>query len=173
MKTLIAIDPGASGAIAVRDRDGGVFTYNMPDTIKDVWDELSCLNNSLHLYAIIEDAGYHIQGNNASASCKFARHCGALEMALTGLSIPWEAVRPQKWMKHYGALPKEKKDRKNKIKELMQRRYPNIKVTLANADALAILTFAIETPSIGGTRRSRTNAVTRNQTLHNAERQTI
>lgn len=155
MKTLIAIDPGASGAIAVRDDQGRVFADDMPESPKDIWDHLWGLdfrnpfNSSapVDVLAIIEDAGYHVAGNNATASCKFARHCGALEMALTGLSIPWEAVRPQKWMKHFGAMPKEKSDRKLRIKELMQRKYPNIKVTLANADALALLTWAIERES--------------------------
>lgn len=158
MKVQIAIDPGASGAIAVRDEDGRVFVDDMPETLRDVWEHIATLIPKKEVvsgtliyegrahdpHCIIEDAGYHVAGNNATASCKFARHCGSLEMALTGLCIPWETVRPQKWMKHYGALPKEKADRKRRIKELMQRKYPNVKVTLANADALAILTWAIE-----------------------------
>ena len=149
-RVLIVIDPGINGAIAVRDEAGRVFVESMPETMRDIWEYFNfvaygrVLLESERASAFIEDAGYHVRGNNASASCKFARHCGALEMALTAAVIPWEAVRPQKWMKHFGTLPKDKKARKNRIKELMQRRYPNIRVTLANADALAILTWAIE-----------------------------
>lgn len=143
MRVLIAIDPGASGSIAVRDADGRVFADSMPDTLRDIWDYFFNIVSAEPKHCYLEDAGYHIRGNNASASCKFARHCGALEMAVTAKGIPWESVRPQKWMKHFGTLPKDKRERKNKIKELMQRLYPNIKVTLTNADALALLTWAI------------------------------
>lgn len=150
MRVFIAIDPGASGAIAVRDSDGRVFVDNMPDTLRDISDHIDSLvevtsfkeRQNCHVY--LEDVGYHVIGNNASASAKFARHVGSIEGILTAFVFPWQAVRPQAWMKHFGTLPKDKKDRKNRIKELMQRRYPHIKVTLANADALAILTWVIE-----------------------------
>lgn len=152
MRVLIAIDPGASGAIAVRDGEGRVYVDAMPDTLADIANELvdiraSATNHETlhaHIHCYIEDAGYHVAGNNASASCKFARHCGALDMALVCMQIPFESVRPQSWMKHFGTLPKDKKARKNRIKELMQRRYPNLKVTLTSSDALALLTWAIE-----------------------------
>ena len=147
MKVLVAIDPGASGAIAVRDSQGRVFVDAMPDTLWDIYETINLYRVGLPsrdlVSVVIEDAGYHVQGNNASASCKFARHCGHLEMALTAARFSWEAILPQKWMKSFGTLPKEKKDRKNAIKEKMQRLYPQIKVTLANADALALLTWAI------------------------------
>jgi hypothetical protein len=47
-------------------------------------------------------------------------------------------------MKKLGAFPKDKKARKNAIKQMMQTRYPNIKVTLVNADALGILTTEVD-----------------------------
>lgn len=159
MRVLIAIDPGASGAIAVRDENGRVYADTMPDTLRDIWEHLGeqiptkeVVDGRL-IYegrahdplCIIEDVGYHVQGNNASASCKFARHVGHLEMALTGLCIPWQSVRPQKWMQRFGTLPKDKKARKNRIKEIVQRYFPSLKVTLTNADALGMMIFAIET----------------------------
>lgn len=144
MRTLIAIDPGQSGAIAMRDSDGTISAVSMPETLGDMWDHFFLIVTASEKHVYIEDVGYHVMGNNASASCKFARHVGHLEGLITARGFPWEAVRPQKWMKHFGTLPKDKKARKNRIKELVQRRYPHIKVTLANADALAILTWAIE-----------------------------
>ena len=142
----IAIDPGASGGIAVvSDRDGRPVVMKMPDTPKDIYDALRGLA-TLHtsVRAIVEKVGMHRQGNNASASCKFARHCGHIEMALIALGIPFEEPTPQKWMKSLGVMPKDKTDRKNHIKDLMQRKYPNIKVTLWSADALGILTYQLE-----------------------------
>ncbi len=146
---LIAIDPGASGGIAC-SRDGGVpVVFKMPDTPKDIHEVLGGLtalhvNHGLRIYAIVEKVGMHRQGNNASASCKFARHCGHIEMALIALGIPFEEVTPQKWMKSLGVMPKEKQARKNHIKDIVQRRYPSIKATLWNADALGILIHQLE-----------------------------
>lgn len=151
MQVLIAIDPGKKGGIAVRDAKGRVYADDMPDTLADLWSEINALNllpneigSQETMCAYIEDVGYHVAGNNASASATFARHVGHIEMALTAARISWQSVRPQKWMKSLGALPKEKADRKRKIKELMQRRYPFVKVTLQNADALAMLTWLID-----------------------------
>lgn len=141
----IAIDPGASGGIVAAGDDGRPVALKMPDTPKDIYDLLYGL--AIHhsaVRAIVEKVGMHRQGNNASASCKFARHCGHIEMALIALGIPFEEPTPQKWMKSLGVMPKDKTERKNRIKDLMQRKYPNIKVTLWNADALGILTYTLE-----------------------------
>lgn len=150
MKYLIAVDPGATGAIAFRDDNGRIAVDSMPETLRDIWDYFDSWYKGTFPKAfenasgVLEDAGYHVQGNNASASAKFARHCGSLEMALTASGLPWESVRPQKWMKIFGGLPKDRMERKRRIKELVQRLYPHIKVTLQNADALGILTWAIK-----------------------------
>lgn len=147
---LIAIDPGASGGIAVYNYDNKyTAVLKMPDTPKDIYEVLRGIRNittvigEIQCRAIVEKVGFHVQGNNASSSCKFARHCGQLEMALIAAGIPFEEVTPQKWMKPM-TLPKDKTARKNAIKDAMQRRYPDIKVTLWNADALGILTWALD-----------------------------
>lgn len=141
----IAIDPGASGGIAATGDDGRPVTMKMPETPKDIHDLIYGLAiHHAEVRAIVEKVGMHRQGNNASASCKFARHCGHIEMALIALGIPFEEPTPQKWMKSLGVMPKDKKDRKNHIKDLMQRKYPSIKVALWNADALGILTYQLE-----------------------------
>ena len=140
MKVVAAIDPGARGAIAFRDDRGRVGVDKMPETLLDLAFYLDglCVD-----FVIVEDVGYHIAGNNASASCKFARACGAIEGILVGRGIPFRSVRPQQWQRGY-TLPRDKSDRKRKIKEIMQRRYPSSNVTLDTADALAILTWFIE-----------------------------
>lgn len=137
---IIAIDPGISGAIAFLDDDGRVGVDSMPPTLRDIAEHLISLGPSV---AYLEDVGRHVQGNNAQASATFARHCGALEMALVCLRIPFQSIAPRKWQKAY-TLPKDKADKKRAIRDLMQRRYPDIKVTLVNADALAILTAATD-----------------------------
>ena len=41
-------------------------------------------------------------------------------------------------MKHFGTMPKDKKDRKNHLKHLAQQRFPSVKITLATADAILL-----------------------------------
>lgn len=139
----IAIDPGANGGIAV-EFCGLVECWKMPETIGDIWDLFLSQFAGAETECIIEAAGMHVAGNNASASCKFARHCGHLEMALIAAGIPFKSIHPTKWMKHLGQMPKNKAERKRYIKDLMQRRYPAIDVTRWNADALGILTYMLE-----------------------------
>lgn len=154
MKRIIAVDPGANGAIVVASIDDAgvqmISIYNMPDTDKDLWDVVSSLSSGLDfskdsLFAYIERVGGYMPGNSGPASVKFADHCGALRMAFIAAEIPLIRILPHTWMKSVmGALPKDKKARKNLIKAEMQRRYPHIKVTLNNADALGILTYALQ-----------------------------
>lgn len=141
MRPVICVDPGASGAIAWRDEDGVVYSENMPETFPEIADFFRELKVGLdNPRCVVEKVGGYMPGNSGPAAAKFARHVGQIEMALYCMGISTEQVPPQTWMKKLGALPKDKKDRKNKIKEMMAARYPHLRVTLKNADALGILT---------------------------------
>lgn len=146
MKGMMTIDPGANGGIAYHDWDAGVIAaVKMPDGMTEVFDTLRriVVENKIS-GCVMEKVGQHVMGNNASASAKFARHCGQLEASLYALTIPTIQVTPQKWMKAvFGTtLPRDKQARKNAIKDEMARRYPHIKVTLALADALGLMVYA-------------------------------
>ena len=137
----IAIDPGMNGGFAIEDWDE-VQVIKMPDTYPGILDTLHKLSmDMIRPCVVIEDVGYHVAGNNASASCKFARHVGHLEMALYAANMPAQRVRPVDWQRMF-TLPKDKSERKRKMKELMAAQYPYLKVTDWNADALGILTWA-------------------------------
>ena len=145
MEGMIAIDPGMNGAIAWKDQDGIVRTTNMPDTHPEIADFLREIYlNLTKTSCVIEKVGGYQPGNSGPAAAKFARHCGNLEAILYCLGISTIQIPPQVWMKKLGALPKDKKDRKKKIQEIMASRYPHLKVTLKNADALGILTTCFE-----------------------------
>lgn len=146
MKPLISIDPGASGGIAWIENDQ-IFCCKMPegmtsqaDFIKSITSAKGCKD----MTAIIERVGTYMPGNSGPAAVTFARHCGHLEAILYMCGISTEQVLPNKWMKSImGEVPKDKKERKNKIKELMARKYPHLKVTLSTSDALGILTWGL------------------------------
>ncbi len=144
MKNLIAIDPGASGGIAWANRDGIIDAAKMPEGMTAQADFIRRLWSMEYIRtAILEKVGTYRKGNSGPAAATFARHCGHLDAILYMLSISVMPVAPNVWMKSLGNFPKEKKDRKNAIKELMARTYPHLNVTLATADALGLLTWAI------------------------------
>lgn len=141
-KSLLAIDPGASGGFAWIDDEGVVNTCKMPEGMTAQIDKLREM--AVDGYdVIIENVGFHMPGNSATATAKFARHVGHLEAACYTLAMPVTYVAPQTWMKAIGTWPKEKRERKAAIKEAMARLYPHLTVTLKTADALGLLTFCL------------------------------
>lgn len=145
---VIAIDPGLSGGIAWFDVGvGKVDAIKMPATpmdlltfVRELWRE--------DVYCLMENVGGSRPGNAAKGARTFAVHQGHLEMALLATGISTQKVTPVKWMNHLvpgrtkGAENYSK--RKNQIKAAVQARYPHLKVTLATADALGILIYALE-----------------------------
>ena len=141
---MIAIDPGAAGGIAYTDEDGNVQAMPMPEGMTEQIEAIQMLRAAGHLKCIMENVGFHMPGNSATATAKFARHCGHLEAACYAFGISVEYVAPQKWMKALGTWSKDKRERKAQIKEGMARRYPHLSVTLKTADALGIYTWGIK-----------------------------
>lgn len=159
MAILMAIDPGAKGAIALTDERGWYYLYKMPDTEKGLWKVISAFKEEaeendppIAAFAFLEKVGFHVKGNNASASAKFATNVGLCRMALTAACIPYEMETPNTWMKALPiTLPKDKnlalrkKKRKQVIREYVERRYPTIegpaKITNDTADALGMLAY--------------------------------
>ena len=166
----ISIDPGGSGGIACKI-DGKIYAFKMPDTPKDIWGLILSLKSD-DTFCWVERVGGYMPGNSGPAAVAFARHCGHIDMALLAAGIRHDTVTSQKWMHwligkpNYPKLPeipkelskkdqnkmlkeqnkiraKRKQERKNKIKEKMQRLYPDLKVTLALADALGLLYYGI------------------------------
>lgn len=152
-RLTVAIDPGLSGGIAWtwsnEPEPLGVYARKMPDTPKDILDLLNTLEErSCGCECIMENVGGSRPGNAAKGSRTFAVHQGHLEMALLAAGIPVKKVTPAKWMNYL--VPDRTKGeanytkRKNQIKAAVQARFPHLKVTLATADALGILLYAMD-----------------------------
>lgn len=143
--SIMCIDPGASGGIAVWPFACLAEAHPMPESMTaqiDLIRSIAAANPGIE--AIIENVGFHRPGNSAVSTAKFARHVGHLEAALYCAGIPFIAVAPAKWMQALGSLPSDKKKRKNAIKECVARRFPHIAVTLKTSDALGMLVWAKE-----------------------------
>lgn len=156
MKTLIAIDPGQSGGIAydilhddMEDKPWHeVGVQSMPSTIMDIIDTLRIMHNNTGENVVYLEDVHTMPGQGVASSGRFMRHQGCLETAALCLGYKLVYVRPQVWQKHFTLLKKDKSEtgtsHKNRIKAFAQQRYPNVRITLATADALAILEYAKE-----------------------------
>lgn len=147
-KFVIGIDPGFVGGIAVLDEAYRVVEVtSMPETPMDILDVLRQYTGC-DAVAYLEDVGKGMPGQSSSATAKFARHNGHLEMALLALGISTVKVTPQKWEKTY-QLGKSsdytKGEWKNRLKARAQELFPNLgkKVTLKTCDALLIALYGL------------------------------
>ena len=149
MKCVIGIDPGYSGGIAYgfsTEKALWFKTEKMPEDLEclDVMFREMC-RGAAKKKVYIEKVGGYRPGNSAPSACKFSKHIGHIEAYAYSMAIDTTWVGPAKWMKAVcGQLPKDKQERKREIKRQMQEKYPEIKVTLWNADALGLMTYGLE-----------------------------
>lgn len=104
MKTLISIDPGASGGIAAMTSDGTMlFASKMPETPRDVFDLLQSAvagtPPALVKCYMEQVSGFAGEGQPGSAMFNFGRGVGQIEGMLIGMKVPHDFVTPQRWQK--------------------------------------------------------------------------
>lgn len=155
-KRIIAIDPGcASGAIAMADSalDGHtvIQVMNLPRDLSEFWKLISELVDraDVDTSLVIENVGPSRRGNAAYASYVFAKHRGHLELACVVLKIIPVWVAPRRWMHdlfadEYPTGDANKALRKEYIFTHMRQRWPDVPFTKRQADALGILTWALD-----------------------------
>lgn len=134
---FVGVDPGSSGAIAIIDEFGAyVADLKLKDqTPHDVWEWLDTRTaESSKLSAAIERV-HSMPKQGVSSSFKFGFSAGFLHGILVAAGIPFDEVTPQKWQKELKCLTHGEK---NVSKVAAQRRWPEVRITHANADALLI-----------------------------------
>tara|TARA_Y100000593_G_scaffold92335_1_gene183592 strand:- start:8443 stop:8997 length:555 start_codon:yes stop_codon:yes gene_type:complete len=140
----IGIDPGVSGGICcITGPD--MVAIKCPGTTSDMSEVVSVVSDiSKHsgykCYAIIESV-HSMPGQGVKSCFTFGKNYGEWLGILAANKVPYKQVTPQKWMKLFGVMPKDKKARKNHIKHLAQQRYPDSKITLATSDAILIAEY--------------------------------
>ena len=96
---------------------------------------------NLQKYACIEKV-HSFPGQGVRSVWTFAENFAYWKAIMATLKIPYIQVGPKMWQRYYStAIPKDKKDRKNYLKQLAQEKYPATKVTLYNADAILIAEY--------------------------------
>ena len=102
MKTIIGIDLGKHGAIAVSDMDG-VKTYPMP-MIKNqidytiLYEIIHRTSFSYQGFVVFERLGV-IFGTSKKTAFEMGYQSGAMEMICIALSMPYRMVSPKEWQK--------------------------------------------------------------------------
>ena len=155
--TIIGVDPGASGAIAVYI-NGKSVAHKTPvikigegedaeiDIVASIHAHLELLSmyNNGNPFCVIEKVGGR-HGDAAFKAFNFGKTFGIMLACLTACHIPFEQVHPKTWQKYYG-MKRDKGDSdtkwKNTLKAKAQDLYPAHTVTLWSADALLLMNYA-------------------------------
>ncbi|QHB40940.1 Holliday junction resolvase [Flavobacterium phage vB_FspS_tant8-1] len=148
--TIIAIDPGKSGGIAVFS-NGKTQAVQMPNSVDEFGKFIKyILETYENPICFIEKVQAFIN-DDQSPGKKFGinKMLANYEQTTTTLKlfgIDIVEVYPITWQSSLGLRIKGEKilktERKNRFKELAQRKFPEIKVNLKTSDALCILIFA-------------------------------
>ena len=170
MKVFIAIDPGVSGGIAVA-MFGATVCHAMPATQGDVLELIRDLKRAADVECALcecvleEVGGFAGKAQPGSAMFKFGEGYGFLKGVVQALGIKLVLVRPQVWQKSFnlGTASRcaSKSEWKNKLKAEAQRRFPQLPVTLATADALLILEWSLRTATSAARATGQTRTATR------------
>jgi hypothetical protein len=142
---LIAIDPGKSGALAFSPNGVDVVTHpsDRTDPLEALSDAIAGAEGPVVCY--VEEVNGFIKGNPTpgSAMFSFGRNFGFWLGLLCALRVRTILVKPQAWQKGLPGLQGRKgPERKRALKDEAVRRFPQVKVTLGNADALLLLDYA-------------------------------
>lgn len=145
MSTILAIDPGKGGAIALL-RNG------QPQWVEkwsDEWEMSSLVldvqNAFADVTAIIENV-HSMPGQGVVSMFSFGENYGIWRGILIAFGIPHERISPQKWQSFYGLSSIHKgADRKRILCQLAKERFPSMKPTLKTCDALLLGNYAAQT----------------------------
>ena len=154
MKAIIGIDPGASGGVSLVNNNGILANFAVcPDTPRKMHkiiklfntsdDDISHWLDASNIKCYIENV-WAFPTDMRSSAFKFGKNFGMWLGILAANNIDTVLVTPQVWQKHYGEFPKNKKDRKNKLKEIASN-LSGEKATLATADSILIAYYGYET----------------------------
>jgi len=146
---IIGIDPGANGALAFSDEKGPiVHKTNTTEPMDALEDARPYVHNpqgmpDFRAVAYVEEVGGYIgKPQPGSAMFKFGRQYGYWLGLLKAMGCRTILVKPQAWQKGIsGVQGKKGQDRKRALRDEAARRFPGIKVTLDNCDALLIMDY--------------------------------
>lgn len=150
-QTIIAIDPGSSGGIAVFTKSG-VQAVKMPKSVSEMNDYFIYIKNTYENVVVFIEKVQAFSSDDDSPGKKFAinKMLANYQQVLTVVKLcgfKFIEVYPISWQTSLGLKIKGKEEskteRKNRYKDFSQNIFPELKVTLQTSDALCIIQFAL------------------------------
>ena len=150
MIPVIAIDPGAGGALALiyQNNEGDMIAeaYKCPKTTKEMFNTYSYCMKAATLHnkecIVVIEKVWAFPTDARSRAFNFGVNYGKWLGIIASENVKPQMVTPKAWQKGYSPLSKEKKERKQEIKQIAEEMFPTVRVTLYNADALLIGAWA-------------------------------
>ena len=145
-KTIIAIDVGVSGAVAI-GRGGRMEVHKMPKTVNDIKHlfEMYADGETLAFVEHQQLRPHDLTSGRAFGLQKLLKNYNQVKGVLEIMGIPYVPILANTWQR--GLNCKKTKDyteRKRNNKKLAAQFFPERKITLQTADAVLILVFAME-----------------------------
>jgi crossover junction endodeoxyribonuclease RuvC len=143
MTTILGIDPGKSGALAVIHPERRAVKSYRFDSLSEQDIYSLILGYSLDGCRAFLEKVHAMPGQGVTSMFTFGTGYGFLRGVLTAIGIPFEDVPPQTWQKKLGLGGKydSKPDRKKAHRAHAQQLFPQLKITLDDADALLIAEY--------------------------------
>ena len=140
MIPVIAIDPGAGGALAFiyQNKDGDTIAeaYKCPKTTKEMFKTYSYCMKAATLHSkeciVVIEKVWAFPTDARSRAFNFGVNYGKSLGVIASEDIKPKMITPKTWQKAIEPLPKE----------IAEEMFPTIRVTLYNADALLIGAWA-------------------------------
>ena len=147
---IIGIDPGAAGGIAYTV-NGKTTALKMPKDLSDLVDLVNYLKGIATPIAFIERLSVRpddvfVTGAKPNMGKMFRiqkmmQNFAQLQTVFDVCDVPYCLVSPMKWQSGIRVKGEEKADRKRRFKTLAADLFPEMNITLWNADALLIMDF--------------------------------
>jgi hypothetical protein len=146
--TFLGIDPGIGGGLALLYGDGPARCCRTPSGEQDILDLIRRIRDPV--FAVLEKIPCAIYGSAKSSMAKLYGSYTTWRMALVACGIPYADVLASVWQRGLGIPGRVKtgpgaesrRQWKARLRDLAQERHPDLKVTLAVADALLLAEYA-------------------------------
>ncbi len=101
--SVIGIDPGAKGGLALLTKEGVIEYSLMPNTVHGIvaWFD-AAINGCQSLPVVVIERAQAMPKQGITSAFNYGRHFGTFEAIATCYSLPYHEVRPAAWKKDMG-----------------------------------------------------------------------
>lgn len=144
-ETIIGIDPGSTGAIAVfRPTTQSMYVFSLTDkTPREIVDVLALESLKEGRVRAFFEKVHSMPGQGVASMFTFGKNTGIVLGIVATLGIRYEEVTPQAWQRGVGMGTKQpsRAARKTAAHALAQQLYPQTKILKSAADAVLIAEY--------------------------------